>query len=82
MKKLMMVIALALLTGCSGLASLNPNLSAEQQATIMKQENARGCIYFRGNAAPFANVSTLIVGTWGSDPPAYADCWKELPSGF
>lgn len=61
-----------LLSGCANTQSLD----------VMKQENARGCVYFRGSAAPWASVNTLIVGTWGQDPPAYEACWRGIPPGL
>lgn len=46
---------------------------------IMKATNARGCILARADAKPWAQVSALIFGTWGDDPPAQEDCWKGMP---
>lgn len=78
-----LVLIVALFSGCSGLGILqNPASDPSSQLAIMKQENARGCIYFRGNATPWADVKTVIVGTWGQNPPLYAECWQGLPSGF
>jgi hypothetical protein len=72
-----------LLSGCSGLGILqNPATDTTQQTAIMAQQNARGCIYFKANAAPWASVTTILVGTWGSSPPSYAECWKGLPAGM
>lgn len=71
---------LGLFAGCSGLGILqNPATDVSQQRAIMEQQNARGCIYFRANALPWASVTTLLVGTWGQEPPSYAECWKGLP---
>jgi hypothetical protein len=66
-----LVLAGVLLTGCPA-----------QSLEVMKQENARGCVYFRGSAAPWASVNTLIVGTWGQDPPPYESCWRGIPPGL
>ena len=83
MKRLLALVALAgLLPACSGLALLNQDNTAAQQIEIMKQQNARGCIYFYGSAAPWATVKTIIVGTWGQDPPSYSECWQGLPPGL
>jgi hypothetical protein len=77
-----LVLAL-LLPACSGLGILqNPATETTQQLAIMQQANARGCVYFKGNAAPWANVTTIVIGTWGQDPPTYADCWLGLPAGI
>ena len=70
------------LSGCSGFGILNQTSTTEQQLEIMKAQNARGCIYFGGSAAPWAQVKTVIVGTWGADPPPYAECFKTLPVGI
>jgi len=50
--------------------------------TIMQATHARGCIYARASAAPWAQVTTILVGTWGKDAPTYEDCWKGLPGGL
>lgn len=74
--------ALLGLSGCSGLALLNQNNTEDQTRAILEMQNARGCIYFNGSAAPWASVKTVIVGTWGQNPPSYAECWKGLPPGM
>lgn len=80
MKICIALLALAL-AGCSGLGILqNPATDTTQQVAIMAQQNARGCVYLRANAAPWASVTTIIVGTWGQDPPSYAECWRDLPA--
>jgi len=50
--------------------------------TIMQATHARGCIYARASAAPWAQVTTILVGTWGEKAPTYEDCWKGLPAGI
>ncbi len=81
-KVALLVLCLAL-TGCSGLGILqNPATNTAQQEAIMAQQNARGCVYFKANAQPWANVTTLLVGTWGQNPPTYAECWQGLPAGM
>lgn len=80
---LLTLLMAVVISGCSGLGILqNPATTTTQQDAIMKYENARGCIYFNGNAQPWANVKTMIVGTWGKDPPPYSECFTGLPTGF
>jgi len=70
------------LTGCSGVGILNQTSTVEQSVELMKAQNARGCIYFAGSAAPWAQVKTVLVGTWGADPPPYEKCFQGLPIGI
>jgi len=81
LRALILMCLAAAMAGCSGLGILqNPATDTTQQVAIMAQQNARGCVYLRANAAPWANVTTIIVGTWGQDPPSYTECWKGLPA--
>ena len=82
MRLMLCVLVLVLLSGCSGLALLNQNNTEAQTQAILQQQNARGCIYFYGTAAPWASVKTVIVGTWGQNPPSYKDCWQGIPPGL
>jgi len=54
-------------------------MNATETLEIMKAQNARGCLYIRGSATPFASAGFIALGTWGADPPKYADCWRGLP---
>jgi hypothetical protein len=47
--------------------------------TIMDSTNARGCIYARASASPWASATIVLVGTWGDPPPTLDECWKQLP---
>ena len=67
------VFALALL-----LVSLTACYAANAQ-NVMADPNARGCVYVRASAMPLASGGLILVGTWGADPPAYADCFNGLP---
>ncbi len=82
MRLVLCVLIVTLLSGCSGLALLNQNNTEAQTQAILQQQNARGCIYFYGTAAPWASVKTVIVGTWGQNPPPYAECWQGIPPGM
>lgn len=82
-RMLLLCALLMALSACSGLGILqNPATDTSQQAAIMQQQNARDCVYFKANAAPWAQVTTIIVGTWGQNPPSYAECWQGLPAGI
>jgi hypothetical protein len=75
---LLLTVALAL-AGCAGW--IPQGATTGDVKDIMAQENARGCIYVRASATPWAQATMLVVGTWGQDPPPYAECWKGLPAG-
>ena len=62
----------ASMAGCIGTVGSN-------HLELMKQHNARGCVYIRGSGKPYADASLMVIGTWGTDPPPYAECWKGLP---
>lgn len=67
---LIAAIVALLVTGCY----------ATNAESIMRDTNARGCIFLRATATPVAGGGILLVGTWGPDPPAYRDCFDSLPS--
>lgn len=66
-----------LLTGCAAL--YGTKASPEDVRALLELQNARGCIYFRGAALPWADVTMHVIGTWGSNPPTYEECFKSLP---
>jgi hypothetical protein len=47
--------------------------------SIMDSTHARGCIYTRASATPWASATTILVGTWGDPPPTMKECWQYLP---
>ena len=65
------------LTSC-GLLLTGSTDPAKVQA-IMDSTKARGCIYARASATPWAAASTILVGTWGDPPPSLKECWQTLP---
>lgn len=73
-------VAIALATGCAPI--LTGTADPQASLAILKEANARGCLYARASAQPWAQATTIIVGTWGTDPPAYAECWRGLPAGI
>ncbi len=53
------------------------NISEWQKMTTSLEGS--GCIYFRGNARPYADVSMLAVSTWGKEGPKFDACLKSIP---
>lgn len=82
MKRLALVplgtIAIAI-SGCGFL--LTGTTDPGRMAEILKAEKARGCVYARASGRPWADAGLLLVGTWGVNPPTYAECWQGLPPG-
>ena len=70
-------LALLALNACGFL--LTGKTDAGQIQQIMDAIDARGCIYFRASATPYASAGTLIVGTWGTPPLLLSECWQALP---
>lgn len=79
-KYAILFLVLALGTACAPL--LYGGSDPQASLAVMKETNARGCIYVRASAQPWAQATTIIVGTWGQDPPDYKECWKGLPAGI
>jgi len=76
---LLLLLAASCLSACAPL--LTGTASTSDALKVMKAENARGCIYVRASATPWAQATLLLVGTWGAKPPEYSECWKGLPAG-
>ena len=60
-------------------ASLLSGGYAGQSLEIIREQHARGCVFARAAATPWAAGGILLVGTWGPNPPTYEQCWKNLP---
>ena len=72
------VIALTLLLhGCAPL--LTGTTDPGKVAAIMESTNARGCIFTRASASPWASAVIYLMGTWGDPAPELERCWKVLP---
>jgi hypothetical protein len=69
--------ALSLCASCGYL--LTGSTDPAKVEKIMDSTHARGCIYARASATPWASASTVLVGTWGDPPPSLEECWKNLP---
>ena len=70
-------VILVLLFGCAPMLAGTTDPGKIQ--TIMDSTHARGCIYTRASASPWASVVTYLIGTFGDPPQPIADCWKALP---
>jgi len=77
---LLPALSIAATTACAPL--LTGTTDPAQIKSIMESTNARGCIYARVSATPWASATTVIVGTWGDPPPSLEECWKGLPAGI
>ena len=63
---------------CGGCAIYQAKTMEENIAQI-KALDGSGCIYFRGNSRPWADVSMLTVATWGKNAPKYLECLQNIP---
>lgn len=70
--------ALSLITACAPILTGTANV--DDALKVMQAQDARGCIYLKGKAQPWADVTLMVVGTWGAQPPAYKECWTGLPT--
>jgi len=82
MKKLQwisMVLAVVLLSGCGmmmgGYSAKDMNEWVAQSEAI----NANGCVYMRGNARPYADVSMMYIAAYGKNAPQYLECLEAIP---
>lgn len=71
------LLLIPLLTACGFL--LTGSTDPGKVQTIMDSTHARGCIYARASALPWASATTVLVGTWGDPPPSMKECWSTLP---
>lgn len=74
-RRLVLAILLATLSGC---AIYRPQ-NVQEWVTMTKALDGSGCIYFRGNSRPYADVSVLAVSTWGKGAPKYIECLQSVP---
>lgn len=74
------LVAGLLAGGCAPL--LTGSTDPKDIRDIMQTQNARGCLYARASATPWAQATIIVIGTWGPDPPPYEQCWQGLPSGI
>ena len=74
---LLAIAAVVTLSGCGWL--LTGSTDPGKVQAIMDSTHARGCIYARASALPWASATTVLVGTWGDPPPNMTECWEKLP---
>lgn len=79
MRSCLIVLAILALFGTSSCAIYQAKTMEENIAQI-KALDGSGCIYFRGNSRPWADVSMLTVATWGRNAPKYLDCLENIPA--
>jgi len=71
------IAVLVLINGCALL--LTGTTDPAKVEAIMSSTNARGCVYARASATPWASVVTYLVGSFGEPAPLFEDCWRALP---
>ena len=74
------MLAALLIAACAGLTTSCASTSDAKK--LMDSTNARGCLYSRASATPWAQATIIVVGTWGENPPTYAECWQGLPAAI
>ena len=76
MRIMLLVLILALaLPGCA----VYQAKTIEESLAQIKALDGSGCVYFRGNSRPWADVSVLTVSTWGRNAPKYLECLQNIP---
>jgi hypothetical protein len=78
MRYILLVLLTLSLTGCMSYMGYQAS-NIEEWAIQTKALDASGCIYFRGNSRPYADVSMLFIGTYGKGAPKYLDCLQAIP---
>ncbi len=73
----MFTLLISLATGCA--FPMAGGMDSSQTLEIMKAQNARGCLFIRGSATPWASAGFMAIGTWGTDPPPYNECFSGIP---
>jgi len=71
-----MLLCVVLLSGCA----IYQAKTMEENIAQIKALDGSGCIYFRGNSRPWADVSMLTVATWGKNAPKYLECLQNIPA--
>ena len=76
MRTVILIVLLPLfLGGCAMYQTQN----MEDQIALIKAQGGSGCLYFRGNARPYADISMMAVSAWGDKAPKYDECLKLIP---
>jgi hypothetical protein len=74
----LILLLLVLLVASSGCAMYQAQ-NMEDQIALIKAQGGSGCLYFRGNARPYADISMMAVSAWGDRAPKYDECLKLIP---
>ena len=75
MRVILLGLVLVLMPGCA----IYQAKSMEENIAQIKALEGSGCMYFRGNSRPWADVSMLTVATWGKNAPKYLECLQNIP---
>lgn len=71
--------ALSVLVASSGCSIYAPR-NIDEQIRAVREAGGTGCVYFRGNSRPYADVSVLMVSTIGQGTD-YKACLEAVPEG-
>lgn len=78
MKQALLVALVALLcVGCSGFFYQPMNVT--EALKMIEATEGSGCVYFRGNSRPYADISFLTIHAYGKNAPKYLDCLEAVP---
>ena len=75
MRLVVLCCGLLILSGCA----IYQAQTIDEWLTQAKQLDGSGCLYIRGNARPYADVSLLAVQTYGKRAPGYVECLQAIP---
>ena len=75
----MFAVVMFLLSWLLGGCAIYTPVSIDEWVTQAKALDGSGCIYVRGNSRPYADVSVLIVSTYGKGAPKYTECLEAIP---
>jgi hypothetical protein len=78
MRVLVYGVLLVMLIGSGGCAMYQAK-NIDEWISQAKQLDGSGCLYVRGNARPYADVSMLAVSTYGKNAPKWDACLDKIP---
>lgn len=73
-----LMLGVLIMVACSGCA-LYQAKNIDEWISQSKQLDGSGCLYIRGNARPYADVSVLAVSTYGKNAPKWDSCLEKIP---
>lgn len=77
MRLMVLCCCVVLLSGCSGFFYSPMNVSEAIQ--MIEASQGSGCVYLRGNARPYGDISFLSVHAYGRNAPTYLECLEAVP---